>query len=72
MPAVMALRPIDRRGSEILDQLERRTDLEPIKDEADDSIRRYYLSEPAGLDAVRVLLEHIDPGWRQHIDPSQH
>lgn len=67
MAAVVVLRPLDDSGDELLDQLELRTEMTP--DETfDDGGRSYYLSaQAAGADAFNVMLDEIDPSWREHL-----
>jgi hypothetical protein len=67
MPAVIALRPKDDRGIEIIVELEARTEMNPMEVPEDDT-RRYYLSaEDAGLDAFDLMLAEIDSDWRDHL-----
>ncbi len=67
MAAVIALRPETEHGEEILDELERRTEVRPMQ-VIDDGTRRYYLdSVDADVDAFDSMLFQIDTGWREHI-----
>jgi hypothetical protein len=71
MTAVIALRPEDDRGKEILDELERKTDAKPQV--IDDGTRRYSITaEHSDVDALDRMLDTIDPGWRNHITNWQH
>jgi len=66
MVAVIALRPDDDRGGEILDELERRT--APRPEQLDDGTRRYYLDAPdADVDVFDPMLDKIDRDWRNHV-----
>jgi hypothetical protein len=68
LAAVIALRPNDDRGIEIIVELEARTEMNPME-AIDDGIRRYYLSaEDARLDAFDPMLDKIDENWRDHIE----
>jgi hypothetical protein len=67
MAAVIAIRPETNRGREILDELEKRTEMHP-EQVVDDGTRRYYLSaNDADVDAFDPMLDKIDPGWRDHV-----
>jgi hypothetical protein len=66
MAAEIAKHPKDDRGREILDELEKRTKLQP--EVLSDGTRRYYVSATdADVDALDPMLERIDPNWRDHI-----
>jgi hypothetical protein len=67
MAAVIALRPEDERGLEILYELEGRTGMRP-EHVVDDGTRRYYLDAPdADVDAFDPVLDEIDSDWRKHL-----
>lgn len=76
MAAVIALRPNSDRGREILDALEKRTEMRPMEPGVlDDGTRRYYLdAQDADVDAFDPMLDKIDRDWRHHLtnwrDPS--
>ncbi len=66
MAAEIALRPNDDRGREILDGLEKRTEIKP--EIIDDGSHRYYLSATdADVDAFDLMLDQIDSDWRDHL-----
>ena len=67
MAAVIALRPETDRGREILDELEKRTEMQP-EQVIEDGTRRYHLSaEDADADALDPILNKIDPNWRDDV-----
>ena len=67
MAAVIAFRPGDDRGREILDELEKRTEMDPWQ-LLEDGTRRYLLQpEDADVDAFNRMLDGIDPDWREHV-----
>ncbi len=67
MAAEIALRANDDRGWEIVDELEKQTEVKPT-DVMDDGTRRYYLSAvTAGVDAFDPMLDKIDSDWRDHL-----
>jgi hypothetical protein len=67
MAVVIALCPETERGRQILDELEKRAHMHPMK-QLEDGTRRYYLSaEDADVDAFDPKLNEIDPGWRNHV-----
>jgi hypothetical protein len=69
MAAVIALRPETDRGREILDELEKRTELRPDPGAlAGDGTRRYWLAaEDAEVYVLDPELDKIDPDWRDHV-----
>ncbi|HKH15176.1 MAG TPA: hypothetical protein VKA47_11035 [Solirubrobacterales bacterium] len=67
MAVVIALRPDDDRGREILDRLQKRIELEPISGVASDGTRRYHLEDEANVDALDEDLDRIHPDWRDHL-----
>jgi hypothetical protein len=68
MAAVIALRPKDDRGVEIIVELEARTEMNPME-VIEDDIRRYYLSaEDDGVDAFAPMLDKIDADWSDHVE----
>jgi hypothetical protein len=68
MAWLIALRPNDDRGREILDDLEKQTEMGPVPETFYDGTRRYYLSaEDAGVNAFDPMLDKIDSDWREHL-----
>ena len=68
MPAVIALRPEDDRGREILDKLEKQTEVQP-EQVIDDGTRRYHLhGKGVYVSALDPMLDKIDPDWRDHVE----
>jgi hypothetical protein len=69
MAALIALRPETDRGREILDELEKRTELRPDPGAlAGDGTRRYWLAaEDAEVYVLDPELDKIDPDWRDHV-----
>jgi hypothetical protein len=66
MGAEIALPPETDRGREILEVLEKRTELEP--DVIGDGTRRYWVTaEEAQVTVLDPDLDEIDPDWRNHI-----
>jgi len=66
MAAEIALHPNDDRGGEILDELEKQTELKP--EILPDGSHRYYLSATdADVDAFDPMLDKIDSDWRDHL-----
>ena len=68
MAAEIALHPDDDRGREILDELEKQTEVPP--DEVDDDgTRRYYLhGEGTDVNALDPMLDKIEENWRDHVE----
>lgn len=67
MAAVIALRPEDDRGREILDELEKQTEVQP-EQVVDDGTRRFYLhGKDVYVSSLDPLLDRIDPDWRDHV-----
>lgn len=67
MAVMIALRPDDDHGREILDRLEKRTEVKPFE-VLDDGARRYHLeAEDSDLDAFDPMLDEIDRNWRNHL-----
>jgi hypothetical protein len=67
--AVIALRPKTDHGGEILDELERQTEVPPMQGELDDGARRYYLGGgEADVDSFDLTLTQIDTNWREHVE----
>jgi hypothetical protein len=68
MAAVIALRPEDDRGQEILDEFEVRFNIQPMQ-VIDDGTRSYHLdAKDAEVDAFDSLLDKVDPYWSNHIE----
>ena len=66
MAAEIALHANDDRGGEILDELEKQTELKP--EILPDGSHRYYLSATdANVDAFDPMLDTIDSEWRDHL-----
>ena len=67
MAAVIALRPKDDRGQEVLDEFEARFNIQPMQ-VTDDGTRRYHLdAKDAEVDAFDSLLDKVDPDWSNHL-----
>jgi hypothetical protein len=69
MNVVVPLTPKDKRGSEILDKLERLTTIPPevIVDNGDGT-RRYHVTwQDADFDVFDETLDGIDAAWRSHL-----
>ena len=67
MAAEIALRANDDRGREIVDELEKQTEVKPTE-VMGDGTRRYYLSAmAAGVDALDPMLDKIASDWRDHL-----
>jgi hypothetical protein len=67
MTAVIALSPEDDRGREILDKLEKQTEVPPDL-VVDDGTRCYYLhGEGVYVSSLYPMLDRIDPDWRHHV-----
>jgi hypothetical protein len=68
MAAVISLRAETDRGVEILEELDRRTEVRP-QQILEDKTRRYYLeARDADIDAFDRMLEKIEPDWRSHVN----
>jgi hypothetical protein len=66
MAAVIELVPDDERGTELLDELERRTQELPYKTNTRTGARTYSL-QSADTDGFDAILDRIDPDWREHL-----
>ena len=67
MAAVIALRPEDDRGLEVLDEFEARFNIQPMQ-VIDDGTRRYHLDvKDAEVDAFDSMLDKVDPDWSHHL-----
>ncbi len=67
MVVVIALHPEDDRGREILDKLEKQTEVQP-EHVVDDGTRRYHLhGQGVYVSALAPMLDKIDPDWRDHV-----
>jgi 5-methylcytosine-specific restriction endonuclease McrA len=67
MEVVIAFRPETERGRDILDQLERETDLQPDH-VAEDGTRRYHIAAPdVDIDYFDSKLDRIAWEWRSHV-----
>lgn len=67
MEVLIAFRPETAHGPEILDALERQSDLPPDHVMADGT-RRYHVDAPdADIDYFDSTLDRIDPQWRNHL-----
>jgi hypothetical protein len=62
-PPIIALRALDTRGSEILDEFEETTRLQPLVIED----TRYYDTTGPTVWVFGNLLDTIDEQWRMHI-----
>ena len=61
------MRANDDRGREIVDELEKQTEMKPTE-VMDDGTRRYYLiATYADVDAFDPMLDKIDSDWRDHL-----
>ena len=67
MSAEIQLRPLDEHGVELLDALERRSEVLPFKVNTRTGARAYSLASSAPDESVLVL-NTIDPDWREHLD----
>jgi hypothetical protein len=67
MTPVIALSPEDDRGREILDELEKQTEVLPDL-VVDAGTRCYHLhGEGVYASSLYPMLDKIDPDWREHI-----
>ena len=67
MAAVIALRPEDDLGQELLDEFEARFNIKPMQ-VTEDGTRRYHLdAKDAEVDAFDPMLDKIDPDWSHHL-----
>ena len=65
--ALIAFRPQDQRGSEILDALEDLADI-TLRQVLEDGTRRYRLiRRDADIKILDSELDRIDPNWGSHI-----
>ena len=64
---VIAYRPEDERGREILDSLPQRIEMQSVQEVADGTRRYHLVGEDVGLDSLDPELDRIDPNWRSHI-----
>jgi hypothetical protein len=64
---VISLRPTDKRGGEILDDLGKQTSAVP--EVSPDGTRQYHLDAPeaTSFDSFDHMLDRIDPRWRDHV-----
>ena len=65
MAAEIALQANDDRGREIVDELEKQTEVKPT--EVMDAGTRYLSAMAAGVDAFDQMLDKIDLDWRSHL-----
>jgi hypothetical protein len=67
MPVVSAFLPKTDRGRRILDELEVRFGVWPVRI-VGDGTRRYRTSQDgADADGLDPLLDQVDGGWRDHL-----
>jgi hypothetical protein len=67
MAAVIALRPEDDLGQEVLDEFEVRFNIQPMQ-VTDDGTRHYHLdAKDAEVDAFDPMLDEVDPDWSHHL-----
>ena len=64
---VIAYRPEDERGREILDSLPQRIEMQSVQEVADGTRRYHLVGEDLDLDSLDPELDRIDPNWRSHI-----
>lgn len=67
MPAVVELTPLTLRGGDLLDQLEIKTGLAPLKTSHSSGAKTYYLDGAANVDRFEAALERIEPDWVRHL-----
>jgi hypothetical protein len=68
MGAVIELHPLDDRGEEIIDQVEKRTGHRPTELHPPDGTHVYILeADDSGPDAFDQVLRVIDENWREHV-----
>jgi hypothetical protein len=67
MAAIVRLTPLDDRGRELLNELERATAMRP-QETFEDGSRSYWLSAAhAGVDGFDPMLDKLDANWREHV-----
>jgi hypothetical protein len=67
MAGVIRLVPLDERGREIIDELERNTAEQPTEIQ-DDAGRLYHLEgEDVGGEGFDAILSRIDSDWQEHV-----
>jgi hypothetical protein len=67
MATIIAFRPDDGRGVEILDELEQRSEIRPTQVLADGT-RRYYLDAAnSDVHSFEPMFAALDATWRRHI-----
>ena len=67
MTAVINLAPLDNRGREILDELQRQLDV--AAEDLHDGARKFTLREPPEtVNALDGPLDRIAPDWREHVE----
>ena len=64
---VIAFRPEDERGREILDGLPQRIEMQSVHESADGTRRYHLVGEDVDLDSLEPELDRIDANWRSHI-----
>ena len=67
MPAVVELTPLTLRGGDLLDQLEIKTGLAPVRTDPGSGAKRYYLAGAGNIDGFEAALERIEPNWVRHL-----
>ena len=66
MSAIIRIQPLDSRGEEILDLVERETGEDSRR--AKDGTREYALLGPAiAVATLEEILDRIAPDWRDHL-----
>ena len=66
MAAAITLAPLDDRGREILDELQRQLDV--AWEDLHDGARKYtLLQSQATVNAFDAPLDRIAPDWREHV-----
>jgi hypothetical protein len=64
---VIALRPEDERGREILAGLPQRIEMQSVQESADGTWRYHLVGDDLDLHSLDPELDRIDPKWRSHI-----
>ena len=72
MSVEISLTPLDDHGPGILDAMQARTGKLPYSVNVVDGSRRYNLPEDdAGTEAFDVVLDKINPDWREHLHRTE-
>jgi hypothetical protein len=66
--AIVELTPLTDHGRELLDELERRTQVLPYITNERSGSRTYHLpADEVSVDWFDPMLALIDPAWREHL-----